>query len=133
MIPENYKDMDFFVKFFRFGVVGASGMIIDFGLTWLCKEKFKVQKYIANAIGFALAASYNYYINRIWTFHSQNKAIAREYSSFLIISIIGLGINTLILWLLTSKMKWNFYSAKLIAIGITVIWNFLGNFIFTFK
>jgi putative flippase GtrA len=124
---------DFLLKFMKFGVVGASGMIVDFSFTWICKEKLKIQKYIANGIGFTIAATYNYYINRVWTFHSHNQQVAREFSSFFIISLIGLGINSFFVWFFTSKMKWNFYFAKLIAIGITVIWNFLGNFIFTFS
>ena len=37
-----------FWKIIRFGITGASGMIIDFGITWLCREKFKWNKYVAN-------------------------------------------------------------------------------------
>ena len=96
-------------KFIKFGVVGASGVIVDFGFTFLGKEILKIQKYIANSIGFTIAASSNYLLNRIWTFHSQNPEIGIEYSKFILISLIGLGINTFILWTLVSKMKWNFF------------------------
>ena len=120
-------------KFIKFGVVGASGVIVDFGFTFLGKEILKIQKYIANSIGFTIAASSNYVLNRIWTFHSQNPEIGIEYSKFILISLIGLGINTFILWTLVSKMKWNFYVSKLFAIGIVTIWNFVFNMIFTFK
>ena len=120
-------------KFIKFGVVGASGVIVDFGFTFLGKEILKIQKYIANSIGFTIAASSNYVLNRIWTFHSQNPEIGIEYSKFILISLIGLGINTFILWTLVSKMKWNFYVSKLFAIGVVTIWNFVFNMIFTFK
>ena len=120
-------------KFIKFGVVGASGVIVDFGFTYIGKEIIKIQKYIANAIGFTIAASTNYVLNRIWTFHSQNPEIGIEYSKFLLISLIGLGINTFILWTLVSKMKWNFYVSKLFAIGVVTLWNFAFNMIFTFK
>jgi len=43
------------IKFLKFGVVGGSGVIVDFFFTWLLKEKFKVHKYLANAIGFTIA------------------------------------------------------------------------------
>ena len=105
-------------KFLKFGIVGASGVIIDFGFTYLCKEIFKIQKYVANAIGFTIAASSNYIFNRIWTFHSQNPEIGLEYGKFLFISLIGLGINTLILWILVSKFNKNFYVSKLFAIAV---------------
>lgn len=119
-------------KFLKFGVVGFSGVFIDFGFTYLCKEKLKIQKYIANSIGFTIAASSNYYLNRIWTFHSHNPEIAVEYGRFLGIAIIGLLINTLVIYLLVSKTKTNFYFAKLVAIFIVTIWNFFINLNYTF-
>jgi len=127
-----YLTWDFFWKFVKFGAVGISGMAVDFGVTWLCKEIFKIQKYVANAIGFTLAATTNYIFNRIWTFESQDPEIAVEYTKFFIVSAIGLGINTLVLWFLVSKFKMNFYLSKLFAIGVTLIWNFLANYFFTF-
>jgi len=121
-----------FFKFIKFGIVGATGLVVDFGFTYLFKEFFKVQKYVANAIGFTLAATSNYFLNRIWTFRSTNPEIAVEYFEFLFISIIGLAINTLVLWLLVSRFKLNFYLSKLFAIAVVTIWNFFMNMMFTF-
>lgn len=119
-------------KFIRFGVVGISGMVVDFGITALCKEGLKIQKYFANGVGFVAAATSNYFFNRIWTFQSNNPEVATEYGMFFLVSIIGLGINTFILYLTIKKFKWNFYFAKIVAIGITMIWNFIANFVITF-
>jgi len=120
-------------KLVKFCVVGFSGMFVDFGTTWLLKEKARINKYIANSTGFILAASSNYIINRVWTFHSHNQQIATEYFSFIGISIIGLGINNLIIFILTEKLKLNFYLSKLFAIGVVTIWNFVMNYLVTFK
>jgi putative flippase GtrA len=108
-------------------------MIIDFGTTWKLKEKVKINKYIANSCGFILAASSNYLWNRIWTFKSQNNQIGTEYLSFFAISLIGLGLNNFIIWILSDKLKWNFYLSKIVAIGIVTLWNFGMNFFFTFS
>lgn len=124
---------DLLMKFIKFGVVGFSGLFVDFGITWLTKEKFGVPKYVANAIGFSSAASTNYFLNRIWTFESTNPEIMVEYGEFIIISLIGLVINTFILYLLVSKLKMNFYLAKVFAIGIVTIWNFFANVFITFN
>ena len=120
------------MKFIRFGVVGFSGVFVDFGITFIGKELLKIQKYVANAIGFTVAASTNYVLNRVWTFHSHNPEIAMEYFKFIVISFIGLGINTLILWVLVSKFKQNFYLSKLFAIGVVTVWNFVANILYTF-
>ncbi len=119
-------------KFVKFGVVGCSGMLIDFGTTYLCKEKLRLNKYLSNGIGFIIAATSNYFLNRIWTFESHKEEIAVQYMQFMIVSTIGLGINSLVLYLLTDKLKWNFYFGKLIAIATTTIWNFFANMLFTF-
>lgn len=120
-------------KFLKFGMVGFTGMLIDFFITYLCKEKLKINKYFANAIGFVASASSNYIFNRTWTFHSENPAILREYMTFFLISTIGLAINTFIIWLLNDKLKLNFYVSKLIAIAIVIVWNFFANMLFTFN
>ncbi|MDR0364631.1 MAG: GtrA family protein [Bacteroidales bacterium] len=119
-------------KFLKFCVVGVSGTIIDFGLTALCKEIFKIQKYVSNAIGFTIAATSNYFLNRIWAFKSENSQIGQEYITFMIISVIGLLINTSILFLCSKKLHLNFYLSKVIATGVTLIWNFLANLLITF-
>lgn len=123
---------EIFGKLIKFGLVGFSGLFVDFGFTWLCKEKLRIQKYVSNAIGFTLAASTNYMFNRIWTFQSSNPEIFSEYSEFLLISMVGLLINTLILWLIVSRLKFNFYLSKLFAIAVVTLWNFAMNLMFTF-
>jgi Predicted membrane protein len=120
-------------KFIKFCVVGFSGLFVDFGTTWLLKEKVRLNKYVANSTGFVLAATSNYFFNRFWTFHSQNSHIVTEYFSFFSISIAGLGINNLIIFLLTDKLKLNFYLSKLIAVGVVTVWNFVMNYLFTFR
>lgn len=120
------------IKFIKFGIVGMSGLIVDFGLTWISKEKLKIQKYIANAIGFSVAATSNYFLNRVWTFRSINPEIAVEYSQFVMVSLIGLAINTFILWLILTRLKFNFYLSKLFAIIVVMLWNFFANLLFTF-
>ena len=125
-------DRAIILKFLKFCLIGFSGMLVDFGVTWLCKEKFKWNKYVSNSIGFVLAATNNYIWNRWWTFQSDNANIPNEYGKFFLISIIGLGLNNLVIYLLHEKLKWNFYLAKLIAVGVVTVWNFTMNYRFTF-
>jgi putative flippase GtrA len=127
-----YLSKTFLVKFLKFGIVGFSGVFVDFGITYICKEWLKIQKYIANSIGFIVAASSNYFLNRIWTFKSQNPDVATEYTEFFIISLVGLGIANLIVFLIHGKLKYNFYLSKLFAIGMVTIWNFFANYYITF-
>lgn len=127
------KLLPILLKLVKFCVVGFSGMIVDFGVTWLCKEKLRWNKYLSNSLGFILAASNNYLWNRLWTFSSVDSNITRQWSSFLLISIIGLGLNNLIIFLLHGKLHLNFYLSKIIAIVCVTLWNFSMNYLFTFR
>jgi len=126
-------DKFFILKFLKFGAVGFSGVFVDFGVTYLFKEIIKINKYVSNAIGFICAATSNYILNRIWTFQSENADVATEYGKFMLVSAIGLGINSLTLYILTDKLKWNFYLSKIFAIGMATLWNFFANLLFTFR
>ena len=37
---------ELFIKFFKFGLVGVSGVVVDFGVTWLLKEQLRLNKYV---------------------------------------------------------------------------------------
>ena len=125
--------MEFIWTFIKFCLVGGSGVFVDFGVTFLCKEGFKFNKYIANSLGFIIASTSNYVLNRFFTFASKNPQFLKEYTIFFLFSLIGLLINNTILYLLHSKLKWNFYFSKLLAIGVVTFWNFFMNYFFNFQ
>ena len=121
------------LKFFKFGVVGASGMAVDFGVTWLLKEQLRINKYVANSAGFLCAVVSNYLLNRLWTFESHDPHLALQFGKFFGVALIGLGMNNGIIYLLTERLKMPFYTAKLVATGVVMLWNFGANLLFTFR
>ncbi|NLR91289.1 GtrA family protein [Flammeovirga sp. SR4] len=121
-----------FWKFIKFGMVGFSGLFVDFGITYLVKDILKGHKYLANSLGFIFAATSNYILNRIWTFESNATDVGVQYIKFFSVSLVGLLFSNAIIWILHEKVKMNFYLAKVVAIGVVVIWNFFANLLFTF-
>ena len=119
-------------KMLRFAVVGVAGAAIDFGFTYLCKEILKVNKFVSNAVGFTLAATFCYFLNKYWTYQSQSPLAWTEYLLFIAVSLVGLGINTAVLYLLNEKAKMDFYLGKCFAIGMAAVWNFVANLLITF-
>ena len=135
-------------KFIKFGVVGASGMVVDYGVLFVMHNLFGLGDILSNTISFTCAATSNYFLNRIWTFRSKEKQVGVEYVKFLAVSIVGLLINNSVL--LICKNIWpdiyenvflnlgnqpitGLYIFKLVAIAITTLWNFFGNMLFTFR
>ena len=120
------------IKFLKFGVVGLSGVVVDFFVTWLCKEKFGINKYVANAIGFSLAVINNFLLNRYWTFEDNMQPAAEQFLKFALIALVGLAINSFLLFVILKYIKINFYVTKLLVIGLVFFWNFFMNYLFTF-
>ena len=120
------------IKFLKFLVVGVAGMIIDFSITFICKEKLKLNKYVANSLGFSIASVSNFYWNKHWTFDSNNPDISTEFYWFMGISIISLFIYNSLVWIGINKMNINFYISKIIAIFFITFWNFFAHLLITF-
>ena len=124
----------FIKRVIKFGIVGFIGLLIDFGITYLLKEQAGFNKYLANTTGFIVAASCNYFLNRRWTFRSNNQKILKEYSFFIAISALGLILNNLIIWVLSDyNYSLDFYLSKTIAVLVVFLWNFFMNSLFTFR
>lgn len=121
-----------FIKLLKFGLVGGLGIVTDFIITWLCKEGFRWNKYIANACGFCTAVLQNYALNRYWTFQSRDEQVLMQFSKFLLVSLLGLALNTAILMLLHERLRLPFYWSKILAIAVVFFWNFSANYYFTF-
>ncbi len=123
---------EFIFKFLKFGVVGFSGIAVDFGVTYFLKEQLNIHKYVANSTGFLLATISNYFLNKYWTFESNDPKIFQQFGEFFAIALIGLIFNNIIIYILNDKLKINFYLSKAFAIMAVSIWNFFANYIYTF-
>lgn len=123
----------FLLKLVKFGAVGMSGMLVDFGVTYLFREKVRINEYAANTLGFLSAASSNFILNRVWTFQNADPEMTAQYFRFLSIATVGVLFSNAIIYALHGRLKWNFYFAKLISIGVVLFWNFFANYFFTFK
>jgi putative flippase GtrA len=120
------------LRVLRFGLVGLLGMVVDFAVTWAFKEKLRANRYIANALGFSCAVVLNFLLNRAWTFDSHTPNVEGQLLRFVLVSLIGLALNTAIVYALNHR-KLNFYLSKAIAILLVFFWNYAANAFFTFK
>ncbi len=121
------------IKFIRYALVGLTGVIVDFSITYLFKEYVKVSKYVANSLGFCTAVITNYLLNRYWTFGVGQEDVFIQFGTFLVVSLIGLVLNNIIIFLLNEKLRLNFYVSKIIAIFVVIFWNFFVNYYYTFR
>jgi putative flippase GtrA len=124
--------MRWLAKLIKFGIVGFSGLCIDFGITYLFKEKLKLNKYLANTCGFSIAVVNNFLLNKFWTFNNSNTAWRLQLIKFVLFAIVGLAINNVLLYLFHEKWNIKFYQAKAASIVCVFFWNFFTNLLYNF-
>ena len=95
----------FIAQFTRFGVVGLVGFVIDFGVfnllraTVFTPENLHEGPVLAKVISTALAILANWIGNRFWTFRQhRGRQLWREFAEFLVVSLGGMAIGLLCLW-----------------------------------
>ena len=117
-------------KALKFAVVGFSAFVIDFSTTYALKEKVKINKYVANTIAFVIAATYNFILNKFWSFGSTDPEIVRQAVIFALSMTTGLMIASGLIYVFSDRMKLNFYLSKLLAVSVVMVWNFtMNNFV----
>lgn len=123
----------------KFGLVGAIGSVVDFSVLIILKEQLLLNLYVANTFSFTAAVASNFLWNSIWTFRGSFRGRKRHrFIPFLLVSIIGLGINQGILYLAhestgLDSYQYGYIVAKVAATVVVMIWNFFANKYWTFR
>ncbi|MCB0281764.1 MAG: GtrA family protein [Calditrichae bacterium] len=116
------------VRFFKFGLVGISGMVVNNAVLWLLHDFFEAALFIASPVAIAVAILNNYTLNGIFTWNknihirkfSYKQGLWRYYFTA---SISG-GLNYITLLLLTHLTGMYYIYANIIGIFIGMIINF---------
>ena len=112
------------IQFFRYIFVGGISAIINVGALYIFTEIVNLYYLLSNILGFLLGLITNYVLSKILVFTNEekfNKII--EFTIYTIIGLIGLELDTLLLWLFTSMGVYYLFS-KIISTSLVFIWNF---------
>ena len=78
----------------KFGVVGVIAFVIDYGLLALLTEAFGVNYLVSATISFTASVVFNYAASMRYVFtHKEGMSRRREFAIFVVLSVIGLGLN----------------------------------------
>jgi dolichol-phosphate mannosyltransferase len=130
-------------KYLKFAIIGGIGTVINLAIYAFLIYDADVEYHWAAAIAFIVADTNNFIWNRWWTFRSKEKPATR-YFQFLIISLIGLGLNQVLLTLLVDRIlpsmglfvdqaKLRKVVSQVMAIFAVSLYNFAANSLWTFR
>ncbi len=114
-------------EFIKYSFVGGICTLLDFLILYLLTTLGGVHYLISSTISFALGVILNYLLCTFWIFSIHRvKNHPTEFLYYVLISLVGLGINTILMWVFTDTLGLWFMLSKLIAAGITLFYNFFA-------
>ena len=120
------KTEDTKLQFFRYLFVGGFAAVVNIGSLFIFKELLNIHYLIANIIGFILGLITNYILSKWLVFSKENDLNpVLEFITYAIIGVLGLGFDTLFMWLFTSIAGLYYMLSKIISTGLVFIWNFI--------
>jgi len=119
-------------RYLRFGIVGASGVVVDMAVLFLLADPRMLawNLSLSKALAAEVAIVNNFIWNEGWTFGdiaaAQNQWRARlsRFCKFNLICLVGIGLSILLLNVQVHYVAMNVYLANLIAIILVSFWNF---------
>lgn len=116
-----------FVQLLKYTIVGGICTVLDFFLLYALTHFFGINYLLSSVISFMSGTLFNYFLCIGWIFDIRViKKRHQEFLYYILITGIGLVINTLIIWLLTEYLGVYFMISKIVAVFITFWWNFLA-------
>ena len=119
------KTEDVKIQFFRYLFVGGFAAVINIGSLYILKEFMHINYLIANVVGFIFGLITNYILSKLLVF-AKEESVNRtfEFIVYAVIGVLGLGLDTLFIWVFTEKFAIYYMLSKIISTGLVFIWNF---------
>jgi putative flippase GtrA len=124
-------------QFLRYFVTGGLAFIVDFGFFSLALYYFDIHYLIANLIGLMAGNVVNYLLSLGWVFSAEKRKMEKhrmlEITVFVVISLIGVGLNEVLMLFMVGKLSLNEMFSKVVAAGVVLVYNFLARKFILFK
>jgi putative flippase GtrA len=117
----------------KFCCVGASGYVVNLVVYSALLDVADLHYRVAATCSFLVAASWNYALNRLWTFRNQRGHFGYQGLRFFAVSALVYVGNLLLLTLLVEVGGLGKIVAQAIAIVLVTPLNFLGNKLWSFR
>ena len=114
------------MQMFRFGIVGCICTLFDYFMMIGLTELVGLHYLLSSTISFSVSTVLNYILSTRFVFEGkQDTGPVQEFTAFFLLSMGGLGLNTLLMWLFTEKAGIYYMLSKIVVTSVVMIYNFV--------
>lgn len=121
----------------RYFVTGGLAFVVDFGAFAIALYYFDIHYLISNLIGLAAGNVVNYLLTVRWVFSTEKRKMEKyvflEVVVFVLISLFGMGLNELLMYVFVGMLCIQELISKVAAAVIVLLYNFLARKFILFK
>ena len=121
MTQENTK------QFGKFAIVGLTSLAVDYALLMFLVEACEADLFFSTTVSFIVSVIINYVLSMKYVFdHREGMSRKREFTIFTILSVIGLGLNDLYMFVGVTFLSIGYQAMKAIATFLVTWYNYFS-------
>ena len=110
----------------KFGLVGFLCFFIDYGIMVFLTEVAGVHYLFSSGISFTVSVVVNYALSLTYVFETEKGNKIKEFIIFVVLSVIGLGINQVLMWFCVDILGIFYMISKIGATAVLMVYNFVS-------
>jgi putative flippase GtrA len=119
------------MQFLLYLIVGGQSFFVDIGIFVLLRMA-EMSVIPASIVSFMAATGANYVLSTVLAFQGGRFRRHIELVRFLVVVLVGLALNTGLVWLFVYPLGVDPTLAKILAVPIVLVWNYLGRRLLVF-
>lgn len=128
------NNLRLFQQIIKFGVVGFLAFCVDYGILYLLTDIFGCNYLLSSAISFSVSTVFNYTFSMKFVFVSKDNVNKfAEFSTFVLLSLTGVGITVLLMYIFVDCINVHYLIAKIVVTSIVMFYNFITRKLFLEK
>lgn len=113
-------------QFVAYLLVGGGATIVEWLCFWIFSNYIGIQYLVATTLAFIASTFANWLLGRLFAFkdEAKNTNIIKEILSIYLVSVIGLGLNLVIMYVMVERFIINAMISKIMATGLVFFYNY---------
>ena len=124
-----FRNHTLVLQYAKFAVVGITSLMVDYIFMVFLTENaaFGLDYFQACAFSYTLSVFVNYYLSMKYVFHSRDDmGKVKEASIFFVLSLVGLFLNQMMMWVAVELFGIYYMAAKLLSTLLVTNYNFIS-------